>query len=196
MRRTDSSRSKAYQGLLDELARAGFSLKSLDDLRRSGHNYEAVVPILLGWLPKMESVQLKESVVRALSVPWAKSPPVVAALVQEFRLAKGDLLRWAIGNAIEVVAGKDDVDALTTLAQDRTYGIARQMIVLALGRMERKRAEPLLLRLLDDEDVAGHAVMALGKLRSKAAVGPLKRMLKHSKKWLQKEAAKSLREIG
>ena len=46
------------------------------------------------------------------------------------------------------------------------------MVVLALGNMKNPKAVDLLRRLLADEQVAGFAVMALGK--SKAKWAPLK----------------------
>jgi hypothetical protein len=53
-------------------------------------------------------------------------------------------------------------EEIAALVQDRRYGKARQMVVLGLARSTDPRAVPLLVGLLGDEDVAAHAVMALG----------------------------------
>ena len=60
------------QPVLDELKQAGFDVASLDELRRSGVAYRTAIPILLKWLPLISDPDVKESIVRTLSVPWAK----------------------------------------------------------------------------------------------------------------------------
>jgi HEAT repeat protein len=57
--------------------------------------------------------------------------------------------------------------------------------------------EKALLELLANEDVAGRAVVVvLPKLKLQHAVQPLEVMLQHSKTWVRKEAAKSLKRIA
>jgi HEAT repeat protein len=48
---------------------------------------------------------------------------------------------------------------------------------------------------LDDEDVAGHAVDALGRLRAPEALSHLDRFLQHPKAWIRKEAKKAINRI-
>jgi hypothetical protein len=54
-------------------------------------------------------------------------------------------LRWAIGNALDVVADDQVSDDLIDLAADRRYGTARQMIVLALGKTLYLRQQPFVV---------------------------------------------------
>jgi len=69
------------------------------------------------------------------------------------------------------------------------------MFVLALGNMPDPRCEEVLLELLNDPEVTGHAVMALGRLRSRAAREPIERLLVHPKTWVRTEARKALARI-
>jgi HEAT repeat protein len=46
--------------------------------------------------------------------------------------------------------------------------------------------------LLADPDVAGHAIMALGKLGTQKAANVIKPFLKHKTPWLRVEAEKAL----
>ena len=62
-----------------ELRSLGFDIEYIDDLYSRRLSYKRAIPVLLGWLPRLTNYYVKESVVRALSVPWAKP---VAALVQ------------------------------------------------------------------------------------------------------------------
>lgn len=102
---------------------------------------------------------------------------------------------WAIGNSLEVVANDSVANDLFALATDGSYGRAREMVVLGLARLSSPRAEQVLIDLLNDEGVVGHAVIALGKRRSRAAVPIIARLLQHPKPWVRKEARKALARI-
>ena len=69
----------------------------------------------------MNSPPVKESIVRALSVPFAQQ--AAPLLVEEFRRAdaKRGALKWAIGNALDVVAN-DASREMIDLATDRSHG--------------------------------------------------------------------------
>lgn len=135
------------------------------------------------------------------SVPWAK-PLATPALIEAFRVLpasddpEGTGLRWAIGNALEVLADKSLLDELIEIARDRRYGLARQMVVLGLARPRDERVIPILISLLDDEDVQGHAALALGKLRARDAHVALTSLAEHAPKaWVRKEARSALAKI-
>ncbi|MGH3467692.1 MAG: HEAT repeat domain-containing protein, partial [Thermocrispum sp.] len=104
-------------------------------------------------------------------------------------------LRWAIGNALEVVADDDVFEDLVELARDRRYGRAREMIVVALGNMGDPRAVDVLINLLEDEEVAGHAVVALGKQRAGRARPYVERFLDHPTQWVREAARSALERI-
>jgi HEAT repeat protein len=140
---------------------------------------------------------VKEDVVRTLSIPWA-APAAVPALIAEFRRAddpQGDGLRWAIANALAVTADDAVFDQLAALATDKQYGKAREMLVLALGNCRDPRAVDVLLTQLGDDQVVGHAVMALGKLKSKVARSRIQELLNYPTKWVRAEAKKALAGI-
>jgi len=69
------------------------------------------------------------------------------------------------------------------------------MLALALGNMQAPRAITVLLDLLDDEQMVGHAVAALGKLNAPAARVRLKDLTQHPIDWVRKEAKKALASI-
>jgi HEAT repeat protein len=53
----------------------------------------------------------------------------------------------------------------------------------------------VLIDLLDDDEVVGHAIIALGKLKSKKAYPAIERFATHPKAWIRKEAKKALARI-
>lgn len=70
------------------------------------------------------------------------------------------------------------------------------MIVLALARMRNPGAADVLIELLDDDDVAGHSIMALGRLGSARARPAVERFLEHPNSWVRSEARKTLAKLS
>jgi hypothetical protein len=83
-RRRMAGYDRAAAPLKAELAAAGFDVESVADLYNERRHYEAAVPILLRWLPRIEHSAVKKSVVRALTVEWAR-PEAAPVMVEELR---------------------------------------------------------------------------------------------------------------
>ena len=180
--------------IVSDLAAVGFIYSSIDDLRRSGVRYEKAVPVLVKWLPLVTNQALKESIVRALSVPWAR-PVAALPLIGEFKGTKGlssDSLKWAIGNALSIVADDGVFHEIAELVTDKQHGKAREMLAVALGNMKNPQAVDLAILLLNDETVVGHALTALAKLKSERARPYIEAMADHPKPWVRKEAKRAL----
>ncbi len=151
---------------------------------------------MLRWLPRIENPAVKEAIVRALSVPWARRTEAPVLLVEEFRRSKSDFsLNWAIGNALSVVADDDVLTDIVGLIHDKTYGKAREMLVVALGNMNAIDVKYTLIDLLEDEELAGYGIVALGKLKIKETRPAIERFLTHPKSWVRREAKKALERI-
>lgn len=182
--------------LFAELSASGYEVRSLDIFTKSDA-YKDAIPILLKWLPKIANRRVKESIVRALSVPWAKGL-AEAALLAKFRSASESDnlgLKWAISNALEVLATDKIFDAIVELARDRRHGAARQMLAMALGKMKNPKAVDVLIGLIEDDDVAGHSIIALKKLNATEARLYILPFLKHPKTWIRREAKKALNKL-
>ncbi len=182
--------------LMDELHEAGFDQLTLDELRRSRQVYASAIPILVRWLSRVDAPSAKESIVRALSVPWSRGI-ATRALLDEFYKAPQEWVdfRWAIGNAMEVIADETVAPEILKLVADPAHGTARQMFVLALGKLRYRESVSTLIRLLSDEDVAGHAAMALGQMGAAEALAELERLATSAKPWVRKEASKAVKRI-
>lgn len=208
-RREARAKNRADEApLRAELAAAGFPVETVRDFvqKRNGPTiadterfpfgrYEAAIPILLRWLPRIENQVVKGWVIRALSVPWA-GPDVIAALALELRrpdLSDGN--RFAAGDALATILGKSDVDTLRDLAADERNGRGRTMIVLRLASIRDSRLPPLLMRLLADETVAAEAVTVLGKLQVVEARPLIEPLLTHGNAFVRAEARKAIARI-
>ena len=187
---------EAAAPLMTELASAGYEIGSLSDLAHSNQS-KGALPILIKWLPKVANVRVKQSIVRTLSVPWANGL-AEAALLAEFRATSDSEnlgLKWAIANALEVLASDKIFEDIVELIGDKRHGRAREMLALAMGRMKNPKAVEILVGLLGDEEVVGHALMALRKLNVAEARPFLLPFLKHPKAWVRREATKALNKI-
>lgn len=187
--------------ILVDLAGVGFEVDSLADLRQSGVRYRAAIPVLVDWLGRGCAPKVQAEIVRALSVPWAK-PAATHPLIDAFRAVDGEVdptgtgLRWTIGNALEVMFDDADLDAFVDLAVDERYGKARQMVVLGLAKSKNPLAVDVLIGLVEDPDVDGHALKALAKIGAPAARFAFEAKSRDGRAWVRSEARKGLKKLN
>lgn len=187
--------------IMEELARAGHPVEWIADLYNQRMNYKSVIPILLKWFPRIENPDVKEDVARALTVRWARpeAAPMMLAELHALRDSDEDRssLRFAVANALTEVADDSVYNEVVALVRDQRYPIGdRGLLLLALANMRANR-EPAIrvLRGFLTEDVAPHAVSALGELRATDARAEIEPFLEHEESWVRGEAKKALRKL-
>jgi hypothetical protein len=175
------------RGLAADLEHAGidtigfgeFASRSIPEagIEVSRFDYERAMPILIKWLPLVETSDLKEVIARGMTGEPSARGEGALALVEEFRKAPNDewSLKWAIGNALSTLADASFADDLIFLLQDRTQGRGRQMLCEALRRTKDPRAPDVLIKLISDPDVGGHAIGALRDYGPKTSLPHLER---------------------
>lgn len=180
------------------LREAGLEVESVYDLVNDRRSFTGAVDPLLRLLPSLKHPRIKEGVVRALTDPAARGK-AAKPLVRELRRAMADgdeLYAWTVGNALRVVADDSVFEDLLELAQDKRLGGGRETVVESLGGFkERPEALTVLVDLLKDEDVAGHAIVALRRLRARTASQAIAPLLEHKKAWVRREAKKAMRVL-
>lgn len=187
--------------LIRDLSASGVSVDDIWDLVNAPGQHPAAIPVLLDWLvnindrvPVDSRRRVLEAIVRALTVRAAR-PVAAKPLIAVFR-SLGDpsdwAVRWAVGNALAVVADDSNFDEVSELVQAREYGAARQMVVHGLSRSKDPRAVDLLVRLLADDDVVAHAAYALGRRRAVRAREALAGLLSHPRSLVRREAKRAL----
>jgi HEAT repeat protein len=188
--------ARQLEPILADLRRIGYDVETLGQLPSRGRRLRDAVPILLEWLPRVTDPGVRESLVRALSVREAR-PAAIGPLVREFEETENDMHRWAVGNALEVVADDRAFDDLERIVREPRYGKAREMVVMALGNMKKRRDDALrlLTELLDDDELAQHALLGLEKLGDPRAIPAVERMTEHEDRWLRTCAKKTLEKL-
>jgi hypothetical protein len=174
-------------GLLAALEAAGVET---GDFGRFGHIPELggppsafdttrAAPILTEWLPRVRTPAAKEAIARSLSAEATADGSAARALVNEFREAplttEWDGARWAYANALSTIADADVAGDLIELLRDRRYGSARQMLCEALRRTKDPRAPDVLIEVIRDPDIGGHAIDALRRYGPKSSLPHLRR---------------------
>jgi hypothetical protein len=155
--------------LLRALSDAGAPVASVWDWVHTA-TPAAAIPVLIHWLGRIDpdEARLREGMVRALTCPAAR-PAAASTIATEMRRqaqhGSGWMTLWAYGNALAVVADDSTFDEVAELASDASLGRAREMLPAALARMGTPGATDALVRLLNDPDVGGHAVVALARRR-------------------------------
>jgi HEAT repeat protein len=177
--------------LVKSLREMGFAVDHVSDLRHGRWGYRSAVPLLIEALPSVADHRVKEEIVRTLSVKLAK-PVAGPAMVKVFKESDRHGLRWAAANGLELVADKSLFDEIAALAVDQRYGKSREMLALALGNIGGEPAREVLLKLLDDEVMTGHAIMGLRKIGDPRSRSAIEQFANHPKTWVRNEVKKAL----
>lgn len=69
------------------------------------------------------------------------------------------------------------------------------VLLLGKSKLNKERAEKIALELLEQEGVQGHAINALGKLRSVRAIEEIENFLSSKNEWHRREARTALKKI-
>lgn len=192
--------TEAEWPLVTALSDSGVLVNSVWDLVNTKRAYPLAIPVLTAHLRYAYPWRVREGIARALTTKIS-GDDAYTALVREFkRLPESQdpdqhEFKWALGNAISVVSDKTNFDEIVDLVRDKRHGITRDMTVLRLARLEPHKAVAVLIELLADDEVAGHAVTALSKLKAHEARKGIEHLLNHPQPWVRKEAAKALANL-
>ena len=90
---------------------------------------------------------------------------VVPMLLEDYYSNNPDIDKWAIGDRLYQIRSKKYIDDYLKIISNPSYGQDRQMIVLLLGKLKEESAIPILIDLLEDEEVRLQAICALGQFK-------------------------------
>ena len=181
------------RGLIEDLKKVGITVSSVWDLVNGPNNYEQAEPILIEHLKKTKECRFKEGIIRALCVKSFKN--AIQPLLNEFKNSKDESYKWVVANSLATIVPHEVLDDLIEIMGDNSHGSARQMIAYALGRINDPKSVPVLLKALEDNEVAGHAIIALGKVGNKETINSIEPFTKHKMKWIRNAAKKAIKQI-
>ena len=76
-----------------------------------------------------------------------------------------DLTRWFISDCLYQIRSKKYIAEYIKIVSNPKFARNRQLIVLLLGKLKVESAIPVLIELLEDEDVRLHAIDSLGQIK-------------------------------
>jgi HEAT repeat protein len=175
-----AQKSPEWQVLETELRARGIDTTDFgifSSVARTTFDAEAAAPLLVEWLPRMRDPVDKEVIARTLTGTKRAAPAAARAILAEFRIAplEDETTKWAYANALSTLADAELADDLIELVRDPRHGRSREMLCDALKRTKDPRAPDVLIGLIDDDEVAGHAILALRTYGPKSSLPHLRR---------------------
>lgn len=119
--------------MLADLRRVGYRLTSVYDFVNSADSYPEAIPVLLDHLRRPYSNRIKEGIARALSVREARgiAGPVMVDVLRQSN--DNDLsCRWALANALTIVADRSVREDIKALIANETSDDVRNRLTRAL----------------------------------------------------------------
>lgn len=178
--------------LIIEANEMGFKVENFNELVAMKRKIKNFVPVLLKYLFMFEKDNYKEAIIRILGV---KGFYQATEILLDLYFNDVPLDKWAIGDALYSIQDKRFEEKYIDIVRDRENGRSRQMVVLLLGKLKCEKAIPTLISLLKDNEVAGHAVIALGNFKKVELIEYIEPFLRNEKTWIRKEAEKAIGKI-
>ena len=179
--------------IITGLRKRGYSINSINDLMWMSSKERELIPFLIGLLEQFTDENDKEFIVRCLGVKGFQE--IIPKLLEEFKTAKGNSYRWAIANSINIIHDMTIEQELIALSENKKYGTGRQMLVLSLGCYKTDSSIKCLRGLLQDEEVRGHALRALGKCGNAEVLPDIEKYCDSDNRWIRKEALNAADKI-
>jgi hypothetical protein len=110
---------------------------------------------------------------------------------------------WTLGESFRRILKRDKrlrrsdrfFQAVESICLDDRFGKGRESFTMLLGHYGGVSRTPVLIRLLDDPDIAGHAVYSLRLLKAAEAAEKVRPFLESPKTWVRNEARKFFQKI-
>ncbi|HEV7488153.1 MAG TPA: hypothetical protein VGQ65_20965 [Thermoanaerobaculia bacterium] len=156
----DANYYPEHDRLISDLRQNGFAVEDIWDWV-NGLTPAGAESILISHLELDTSDRLVEAIARALT--QKNFTNALPALLRRFERAREEYgTGWVIGNAIACQPWPKHLwETILSLAADPKFGRNRQMLVWCLHQIKLPAVEPTLIKLVDDQNVGAHALIAL-----------------------------------
>jgi hypothetical protein len=194
--RRNAEKEDALIDFWADIAAAGSAFTTFEQIVRAQlSEYRLVAPIILRWLRRTRNDDARAALVRLLTSPFL-GDDIARALVDMFVDDEMAAIRWEIGNALSEAAPPLVAAELIRLVADRRYGKAREMLVIALARTGVPEARSVVLQLLGDAELQGHALVAAREMALVESIPAVEELARNGKKWVRDEARRTLKALA
>ncbi len=135
----------------------------------------------------------------------------VPVLLDEYKNTKHSSLKWAIGNALWIIGDKSIADEIIQLLKEEREVedipkdlpkdikppevSAKETLLWALGATRDRKAIPVLLKYLQQENFTGHALEGLKYFKDPSIIKKIEPALKHPMEWVRKKAERLIARL-
>jgi hypothetical protein len=134
----ESQLKEEQRPLLIELAEAGVNVNSVWDLVNMSSSYSTAIPVLSRHLRLPYHSGIREGIARALTVEEVRGTSAAHEILEEL-IQEGSQptheVRWALANALTVVADASMKEMIKSLADDARYQDVSEILKLALTKL-------------------------------------------------------------
>lgn len=173
------------------------SIGTLQEFKKNQAMKKEILTFLQKNFDKIKEDNIKDYALDVVHVPGFDE--AIPFLLNAFRNSNEPdaSYKWKIGNALETIGTKKEeyIEEMKQLVLDRNHGASRQMMVSALGKSKDESVVPVLIKLLDDNDVVGHALGALAKFKSPELKPYFERFLDHKTTYIRNIAKRAVAQI-
>lgn len=177
-----------------ELLERGYQFEILNQVQQFMPKHkEALTPIILKYYDL--AVLDNEKWYFASLFRYKGFDEFVPMLLNEFVSDKPGFNRWQIAEIVEAIHSKKYINKYLKIISNKKFGKDRQMLVLLVGKLKTEEAIPILINLLDDYDVTGHAINALSQHKREEFRPYFERFLNHENSYYRREAKTALKKL-
>lgn len=176
VRRRDAS-AQLHRTLVEDarpltvaLAKSNYRVETAWDLVNAAYSYRTALPVLVEHLQRPYHPRNLEGIVRALTVPPARTLAWDALIEIARRPARNpqeESLQDAAFNALSIIATKTDLPLLAQMSTDSTLGSGRSAFLIRLRKAKYPQIDLILNRALKDPLLAPQAETELRKINRK-----------------------------
>ena len=149
----------------------------MSELREMGYGFE-ISSQIKGFMPKHKDIILPIAVRYYQNAKYDNEKDyflsffhfkgfeeVIPMLLDDFYSEIPSLPRASIGDTLYEICSKKYSDDYIKIISNPKNGISRAPVILLVGKLKIEKAIPILIDLLDDNDVRAHAIIALGNYK-------------------------------
>jgi hypothetical protein len=127
--------------LLADLRRVGYAAQSVWDFVNSSQSYPQAIPVLLEHMHRPYSLRIHEGILRSLAVVEARGEPAATLVFDALKAATGKHrdIRWAMANALAMIADDRHGEALIQLSGDPDYADVSRTLKVAGVKAAKRR---------------------------------------------------------
>lgn len=159
---------KTAEDLVKELQTIYSNVNSVWDLVNTKVKYPELIPILTKHLTKEYHPNIKEGIVRALTVKEAKGI-ACRVIIDEYKKASKDnfYYAWSYGNTMKVIITKDYLNEIIEIVLNEENGDSRDMFIEAISKFKTKEVEETINILINNKSelISNTAMKSLKKLK-------------------------------